>query len=446
MKIKLQKFIYTCAFIMICLCLCILGYMTSLQWPYVKEVTPYQLSETTQSLLKSIHQPVDVTLYTNDIDTHHLIKMLIERYQRIQPSIHFQWAKKNIEGAYPHHALIIRFGNSQHIIDIDKQKMDENQLTNALFILCRKPNQWVVFLKGHDEPSPFNTQNSDFNLFRIGLENQGLKVQELNLSQTPFIPDNTGVLIIASPKSALLPKEEALITNYIAKGKDLLWLIDPSSAGIPSLSKILGVYTLPGTIVDLQGQKLGTPHPAITIITQYPNIPFGAPKTLTAFPFAQALQKNDSDFQSQPLLMTHPDTWTEIGSLSNQIAFDPEKNEHAGPLLLGISLNRKLPFQEHTQRIVVIGNSRFISNGAIENYGNLAFALNLLNWLNHDDMLLQISQPIVNDSLPQIHLMTALLIQYGYPLLSCLLFIFSMLLFYLRKRRSNKIASRLALR
>ncbi len=418
-------------------------YSVALKYPLTKEMSSYQLSETTQTLLKQFHQPLEITLYSQDSDTHHLVNMLVERYQRLQPQIHFQWHHQTLnQPPLPQHALIIQFENVKEIIDLDKVTINENQLTNALFKCQRKPNQWVVFLQGHNEPSPFGTKNNDFSLFRLSLENQGLKIQRLNLSQTPIIPDNTQVLIIASPQSSLLPTEEALITEYVAKGKDLLWLSDPASYTMPLLSQHLGIFPLPGTIHDWHGQKLGTPHPAITIIDKYPSIPFDAPNTLTAFPWARALeQKKRTDFIMQPLLITHNATWTQTETFHKSPS--EQSLELPGPLLLGVSLTRM--FQDNQQRVVVIGNSRFLSNGAIENYGNLALGLNLINWLSHDDALLHISQPVAKDTMLHIHAIAAIAIQYGYPILGIFLFIFSMIFTYSRVKRSQRIASKLSL-
>lgn len=417
----------------------ILLYWASTKKVVFKNLTEVRaLSETTQSLLQKLTTPIIITLYNDDIDSHYQAKTLIERYQFIQPKIQFQWVPHRQHSVnQPSRALILSDGTHSQTLDLNKVTLDENQLTTALFKLQRQPNQWVVFLQGHDEPSPFEGKNTDFSLLRIALENQGLKVQQLNLALTPFIPDNTQVLVIASPKYPLLAQEEKLLTEYIQAGKDLLWLIDPNSSPPPRLSALFGVSPLPGTIVDLYGKKLGTPHPAITLIDHYLNLPFQAPKTLTAFPWAAALKHIPDDYwQHQPLLVTHEFTWTETSDLQGNISFDPE-TETSGPLSLGISLTHNFN-ENHQQRIAIIGNSHFLTNGTIENYGNLALGLNLFNWLSHDDRLISITQPVTQDVMLQVRVFTAVLIQYGYPLFAALILALSLLFYYLRVRTSNQ--------
>ncbi|MBS0285901.1 MAG: Gldg family protein [Proteobacteria bacterium] len=396
-----------------------------------------KLSPTSISLLKSFEYPLTMTLYTPNEDLHRQIKTLVNLYQRYQPQLEIDWLKRTTDAAHlPQEALIINYLQAKEIIDLQKVTMNESTLSNVLFKLQRKPNQWIVFLQGHHEPSPFGKEMRDFGLFTRALENQGLKVQALNLTQTPFIPDNTSTLIIASPQTGFLPQEEELILAYLQQGKDLLWLNDPQSDPLSFLSKYLGISTYEGTIADMHGYQLGTPHPGISIIDAYPTLPFEAPFTLSAFPFAQALKKEVTNaYHSFAFLTTNDDSWTEKNFTNKEIAFNEDENEVKGPLTLGLLLTKE---QAQTQqRIVVIGNSRFLSNGAIENYGNLALGLNMCSWLNHDDLLLNIAQPVVNDSMLQIHLFSALAIQYGFPILCLLLCFYSIGLFYWRKKRSS---------
>jgi hypothetical protein len=225
------------------------------------------------------------------------------------------------------------------------------------------------------------------------------------------------VLIIDAPKNALLPKEEEILADYIAKGKDVLWLIDPTSYPIVTLSHAFNITTLPETIIDYHGQTMGTPNPAITIVDNYPPLPFAEPQTLSAFPWATALfftPTKSNPWQAQSILITHAST---------------ELQDKKGPFNVGMGLTRL------QQRVVIIGNSRFLKNGAIENYGNLALGLHILNWLSHDDKLIHIEQPIVKDAILTLHLPSAIAIQYLYPLSPGLLLALTLFIFYRRYKK-----------
>ena len=96
------------------------------------------------------------------------------------------------------------------------------------------------------------------------------------------------------------------------------------------------------------------------------------------------LTENDNPWQSTPFLQTHSSTWTETGAIEGQIGFDPDSQERAGPLTLGLAMTRG------EQRVVVIGDADFLSNQYVGIGGNLDLGLRLVNWLLADDSLIEI--------------------------------------------------------
>lgn len=301
-------------------------------------VAPSQvLSHTTQSLLEKLSSPIDVTLFSTDIEHYHQAEFLINKYQAINPNIQLHWQHEPYAHSndYQGPALKVTMTEQKDIIDLLQSPLNEQTLSQTLFKLRNNANQWIVFLQGHNEPSPFGTRPADYGLLRIALGNQGFKVQTLSLTKTPVIADNTRLLVIASPKESLLPGEEKLIAEYLFQGGSLLWLLDKDMHPQPFLSDLFYVKALPGTIVDYHGHQLGTPHPGITIVDTYPSLPFAGPKSLTAFPFSVALSLNhNTAWNTQPLLLTHKESWTETGELNQDVS---------GPLTLGVCLTKSIP-------------------------------------------------------------------------------------------------------
>ncbi len=435
----MKKIIKETSIVISVLSLCIVSYFICIKFAFFKSITPsYNLSSTTQSLVKQFTSPIHITLHSTDIDKQHHAKMLIARYQLLNNHIQFN-LQSSASLSTMQHALILNYQNQQQILNLDTNPLDENHLTQALFKLQRKTNQWTIFLQGHGEKSPFGTAPDDFKLFSLALVNQGLKIQTLNLHTTPFVAENTQLLVIAAPKTGFLPQEAHLLTDYIDQGKDILWLIDADSAPLPFLNQHLGISPLPGIIIDLHGQKLGTPHPALTLIEHYPSLPFSPPSSLCIFPFGVALEQKLANFSVNPLLLTDKNTYL----AANLSATKVDATLH-GPLLLGVVLTKAHPKdKKKEQRIAIIGNSAFLSNRLVEQHGNLAFGLNLFNWLNHDDALIHLEQPLAQDRLVQIHLTTAIIIQYGFPMLAFLIFSGNLWYFYKRKHHSNTLLSKI---
>jgi ABC-type uncharacterized transport system involved in gliding motility auxiliary subunit len=242
---------------------------------------------------------------------------------------------------------------------------------------------------------------------------------------TPIIPDNTDVLVIAGPRTNLLPGELKLIQNYVTKGGNLWWLGDPGDLrGLAPLAEQLGIRFLPGIVVDASTQLLGIDDPTFALVADYPPHPITQGfQQMTMFPSAAALDKNEqSDFEKEPLLNTLQRSWTETGPIEGKIAFDVDKGEKQGPLDLGYAITRqiqpppaappaaakpdagqkpedakaeaKTPTE---QRIVVTGDGDFLSNTYLGNGGNLELGLNMVQWLSRGDALINIPARIAPD-------------------------------------------------
>src|SRR5690606_736438 len=96
--------------------------------------------------------------------------------------------------------------------------LSEQSITGALQRLSYSGEKWIVFLEGHGERAVLDAQDqSAYSRFAQVLRDKGLTFQPLNLIKTPAIPDNTSVLVIASPRSALLEGEISLIDEYVRK-------------------------------------------------------------------------------------------------------------------------------------------------------------------------------------------------------------------------------------
>ncbi|HKY69921.1 MAG TPA: Gldg family protein [Gammaproteobacteria bacterium] len=421
---------------------------------FIKDISRYKtntLSNTTLSLLETFDAPIQVTLYSEDYDTKLSVLSLLSIYSAQTPNIVFTHhttppsPEEQHKLGFATNGLKIQYKNITQAINLNSTPLTEMSFSQALFKLKRAQNQWVVFVEGHKEPSPFGRENRDLRVFSAALEKEGLKIQSLNLANFSAIPENTVLLILAAPQIPLLPYELTLIKSYIDSGKNFLWLmgqeIEPQ---LSDLQSILHIKRLPGIIMDLHGQKMGTPHPGISLVTQYNNTPITHPQAeLTAFPWAVALKPLEgSPWKTQSFLQTHADTWTQTGPLSEKIGFKPEEGEVAGPLSIGYLLTKNIQNndKETEQRIIVVGNTQFLSNGTIHNYGNLDLGLHLINWLSTDDALLAIpfpasSKPIVGLTYP-----VAFCLQTIYPYgLPIVLLGIGLLYRYKRNRLSAKI-------
>lgn len=254
---------------------------------------------------------------------------------------------------------------------------------------------------------------------------------------TPSIPNNTSLLVIADPQVNYLAGEIDVIKQYLAKGRALLLLGEPNqSEPLKPLTELLTIQLLPGTVVDATTQVFGIDDPTFALVTAYPNhLATKHLKAMSLFPGAAGLSLlANSPYQADPLLSTLERSWTETGDIEGQIQFDPDTDEKQGPITIGYALNKK---DDNTkeQRIIVLGDADFLSNTFLGNGANLDLGLSLIQWLNHDDSFIDIPAKTAPDTTLEISQQWSLIFGLGFLFLLPALFIVSGLLIWLKRKK-----------
>jgi len=368
----------------------------------------HTLSEASKKLLDELSDPITITAYaSNDNDLRKPIKDLVERYQRHKSDISLHFvdpftvpAEVQERGIQVDGELIIYYQErSTHI----RQTPSEQELASALQRVARTEKPIIVFLEGHGEPSPTDFADHDLSKWAQVLKDRGFEVQSLNFGKGLEIPYDTQVLVIATPRKQLLPGEIAAISDYIDKGGNLLWLLEPniSLQGLEPVAEKFGLMRRAGVIVDPSTQLLGLNNPAIVPVTStgygYHPVTSGLEQYLTLFPQAVGLAVVPPEaWEETILLKTHPQAWSETGELKGTIKYD-EDSDIQGPLNIAFALIRdksgdkeEEPDTPPKQRIILVGESDFLSNAFVGYGGNLDLGVKMMNWLAEDDTFIDI--------------------------------------------------------
>lgn len=395
-------------------------------WTAAKRHT---LSEASRSVLSQLSQPVVISAYVSDANPlREQTRFLVERYQRVRPDIALEFIhpdrspdRVRADGVRFDGEVIVHYGERQQRVDA----VDEQSLTNALQALARGSERWVVFAQGHGERDLLGQRNHDLGQFGDQLNRRGFRTQTLLLSQTAAIPDNTALLVIASPEVDWLAGEVAIVEEYLRRGGNLLLLTEPGGQhGLEPVLTQLGIGIQPGTIVDPTTLKLGLDNAAMTLIARYPghDITNGF-AVVTLFPYATGLTASGSgDWTTAALLQTAEGAWSETGTMDGDVMFDAGKDA-AGPLTIGYVLSRAVTGKatatgdaapHSQQRVIVIGDGDFLSNSYLGNSGNLDLGLRLFNWLSGDDRLVSIPARTAPDAKLELSRTETLLIGFGF--------------------------------
>ncbi len=352
------------------------------------------------TLLQRLKTPLQLTSYAPDNpQLRRRILRLLERYQRakpervrirfVDPDLHPDQARA--AGVELAGELVLEYQGRRESL----RTLSEGHISSALQRLTGRRERWIGALTGHGERSLSGEANHDLGEFGTILEQRGYRIQPLDLAAVPSIPDNLGLLVLTGPRVDLLPGEVQRLREYLAAGGNLLWLLDPDGLfGLEALAADLGIEPLPGLIVDANVRELGVVDPSVALVSSYPDhAATRGFELMSLFPKAVALESTSTGaWRTTPLLSTQSGSWNETGPIQGQVRRDEAQGERAGPLVLGIALERQFatPTGAREQRAVVVGDGDFLANAFLSNVGNRTLGLRLLRWLLDEDRLLEI--------------------------------------------------------
>ncbi|WP_369160270.1 GldG family protein [Candidatus Thiodiazotropha sp. LNASS1] len=372
-----------------------------MQWDWTRQGSN-SLNPASIDILQRTPGELSITAYVGETaKLRDRIQRFVARYQHHKPNIELTFIdplrhpdEARRQGISLSGEIVLRYEQREERI----QKVDEEQFSNAILRLGRDNSYWIAGLSGHGERDLTGKANHDLGEFGQSLKQQGYQIAGLDLATSSGPPDNTALLVIASPIRALLPGEIERLSEYVAEGGNLLLLSDPDNWILGDLiQQLFGIEQLPGTIVDANVKALGIDNPAITVVPEYSNHEATRGfNLLTLFPQSAALTLSEQrDWEATPLLRTLDKSWNETGPLSGDIERNPLAGEEAGPLTIGIALERR--HNDREQRILVIGDGDFLANSYLNNAGNLDLGLSLCRWLVGDDQLIGIPAPQASD-------------------------------------------------
>ncbi|MEJ2060401.1 MAG: GldG family protein [Gammaproteobacteria bacterium] len=365
------------------------------------------LSQTSRKLLKALPAPLEVTAFVPDNpDLHRRIRARIKEYQRykhditlhfLDPSLHPQEAKA--AGVNRGGNLVFSYQGRRELVS----SLGEQQIAEALQRLARPNKPQVYFLTGHGERDPASPNNPGYSQIAQTLIRSGLDLHKLNLVRKDGIPADTSLLVIAGPQDPFTPGEVAAIEHFLQHGGNLLWLQDPSlPTTLKPLAGEFGIRFLNGLVVESNPKLralLGIQNPAVIPVIDYTLTPVTQGlHNQTIFPFTNGMQvtQQEANWIATPFLHSLPSSWNATQGLTPELKFSRQAGDIKGPITIGTLLTRMHGKQQ--QRVAVIGDSDFMANAFLGNGDNLQLAVNLFNWLAHDDALLNIAPRTAPDT------------------------------------------------
>ena len=408
-KLKLQYIAQNSLFVFLFLSLVILTGFLSNQFVFVKDMTQANRSVLTKGSIEILEQmsgPINLTIFATNDDANNGntfrqgIINFIAKYQRSKGDIKIKFINPVEEpklaqdmGVRVDGEVVVEYNKrTEHITP----PFAEQDLTNLFVRLSRTNNKPVMYLDGHGEKNLRGLKNYDLGEFGKQLENKGLKFSNPDLTVLDRVPDEGAMLVIASPKVDVTKVEANKILTYLNSGGNLLWLLDDNNLrGLDKVAAYLGVTISDSKVIDPSSLQYGArenvsfalaygDHPITNnfmLRTQYLN----AHEVIAKGTF-------ENGWEVSNLIDVAPNGWvsSKKKDQDKQLTYD-SKFDKKGPINIAVALKRT--YEKKGQRVIVVGNSSFLSNNLITSGGNLDLGVNIMNWLAGDDRLITI-QPM----------------------------------------------------
>lgn len=366
-------------------------------WTYANRAS---LTEASQRVVDALgHGPIEFTAFAHPGAGRKRIRVWLAPYLRAADNVQLTFVDPALHPARIRELGIEQTGAVRVTYDGRSEilhRLREPSVTQALQRLSVAHEQWVAFLTGHGERNLAADGPSGYSELAQALDAQGLAPRELDLAKATAIPDKTAVLVIAGPQSELVPGEIDMIRHYLQHGGNLLWLRDPNSPdSLAAIADMLSIDWQTGTLIYPDYRRLGTGHPAMALVTEYPQTAITEHlNRLTLFPLAGAVTIEDNGgWAAQPFVRSAARSWLETQKLKRgTLTFQPDQGDQEGPLTIGLMLSRRAADSTADstsgtteQRVAVIADSDFITNEFINTLGNRVLGIAVFQWLAHRD-------------------------------------------------------------
>lgn len=381
----------------------------------------FSLAEQTKKVLRSLKKEVKITAFFRpQTQKRGNMEDLLAEYAYYSNKIKYEFIDPDKKPAIAKRYGITAYGTTV-VEGLGKESKEEKiyttseqDLTNAIIKVTREGKKTIYFLEGHGEKDIDKQLLGDkggdgYSEVKKAILNENYAVKKILLASEQKVPDNCTVLVIAGPRTDLLVNERNMIKEYIDRGGNALFLLDPKPyAGLEDFLDPLGFKVGDDIVLDVSGVgSLFGAGPSIPLVTRYEKHAITEDfRIMTAFPYVRSISPKKSPGEGisvQALAKTSNRSWGETNIKSPQVRFD-EGEDLKGPITIAAVATKKVKTEKEKEenvelsfsgkkreaRIVVFGDSDFCSNAYFHFSGNGDLFMNTISWLAEEEDLISI--------------------------------------------------------
>jgi ABC-type uncharacterized transport system involved in gliding motility auxiliary subunit len=316
----------------------------------------YSLSQQSVDIARSLDREVEVIAFfpagTPEGDA---FRTLMEQYGRestLIKSSYYDPFSDNVLAAQMKASemgtVILKAGESERRLDTE---FGEEAFTNALVKLTSDAEHSVCGVYGHGEREDMDDQTADgLGVAIARLQGQNYTWRRVNLLEEPPTPDTCKVVVLAGPQGELLPAERDRLAAYVAAGGGLFVLLDPML--VPELAADLSRYGVKvGDDLVLEGdpnRQLATGGPTTIVVGEdgFDVHPITSKLAKgVVFGLARSVGKGVDvpGLAVQEIARTHELSWAETGYRDSSAALAPDGADVQGKVPLAVTVEVQDP-------------------------------------------------------------------------------------------------------
>ncbi|PKO16433.1 hypothetical protein CVU37_10640 [candidate division BRC1 bacterium HGW-BRC1-1] len=388
----------------------------------------YSISPLTRNFLGRLSQPVHITAFVTEAEKASVSDLLRE-YHRHSRQVTFdvfnpyrevtraqRFGPTVVPGDAFVEALTTQSETLGRVVKVNK--LNEEEMTNAIVQLLRNETITLYFLSNHGEMSlERNTASAmisgrrvtldELDVLKQQLERNYIRVQPLNLAQRGRVPADASAIVCIAPQTDITSSEREAISSYLDDGGRAIFMLNPelqtvgggSRMPLRNMAQMLeqyGVLLPPEMIVRENTRQRGGSGAATfnipVALLRHPvtDVESGVPLIFTQARPVLSSRNPDPSIRVEPILTTAESAWllsvddVARAVLRGQKLSMPNDPKEQGIQQLGVAVTKRSAGQpdDKATRIVVVGSGDFIASSVIDQTSWMMFQ-RAVNWLSN---------------------------------------------------------------